>query len=66
MQQNTAPAQPVEFLRGPDCARLLGFSYSHLRSLMRKGEGPPSIKAGRVRIFCVNNVREWATARTQR
>jgi hypothetical protein len=33
---------------------------------MRKGEGPPSIKAGRVRIFSVNNVREWATARTER
>lgn len=63
MQSEAAPNAPAEFLRPRAAAVYLGVSYAHLRSLIRKGQAPPSTRLGRARLFSVHTLREFMKTR---
>ena len=65
MIQATQPAVQPEFVRAPGAARFLNVSYSHFRSLIRKGEGPPAIHLGRTKLFAVETLRKFMAAKEQ-
>lgn len=52
-----------EFLRGPEAARYLSVTYSHLRALVHKGQGPPSAKIGRAVVYPISGLRDFVAAR---
>lgn len=54
---------PADFVRARAAASILGISYSFFRVLLRRGEGPPSIRLGRTRLFNVASLQAYMKAR---
>lgn len=47
----------------PDVAQTIGISERHLKRIVARGEGPPSIRVGRRRLFIADSLRDWLKAR---
>lgn len=65
MQQTAAPIAQAEYLRLRDAAPFLGISSPHFQALLRRGEGPPSTRLGRARLFSVETLRAFMREREQ-
>jgi len=61
--QTQSTAIPVENLRRPDAARLLGISVSLLRKLERGGNAPKSVRLNRAIIYPVAELRQFMQER---
>lgn len=44
-------------------AQIVGISERHLKRILAKGEGPPSVRLGRRRLFMPETLRAWLKSR---
>ena len=64
MQQEAASTSTaVEYVNTVSAARILGISYSHLRALLRKNQGPRFTQLGRARRFSVESLHQFMKER---
>jgi hypothetical protein len=56
--ETTAAPNAAEWLRPRAAAAYLGISYAHLRVLTKRGEGPRSIRLGRVCLYLRDTLKK--------